>query len=268
LIAATPQTTTGIVDEAHFKPEFANAYEVGIKGTYLDGRARINIAGFWTDFSDFQLNTFNGLGFIISNVDEVRSRGFELETLLAPMDGVTVNFGVTYADTRYGKGIGLCFPLQYADGSNNNCDANSPTPNIPGSNDTGPQAPFSSDFFADHHRITNAPAWSGNLSIYGEHQLVASEWMGYGNFGVRYTGRRNTGSNLHPLKFEPSHYFLQASVGVRSPDGHWDASVWSNNLSNEYENNVIADSVFQGGSQTAYFNIPRTFGLTVKYNFN
>ncbi len=262
---AAGQFPTGIVDEARFKPEFANSYEVGIKGTYLDGRARINIAGFWTDFSDFQLNTFNGLGFIITNVDEVRSRGFELEAMLAPLDNVTVNFGVTYADTRYGKGIDLCFPLQYPDGANNNCD---PVADVgAGQSEFAPGGVFT-DFSAAHKRITNAPAWSGNLSIYGERQLVSSEWTGYGTLGIRYTGRRNTGSNLHPLKFEPHHYFLQAAVGVRSPDGHWDGSLWSNNLNNEYENGVIFDSVFQGGNQGTYHNVPRTYGVTLKYNFN
>ena len=269
LIAASAASPTGIVDAARFKPEFANSYEIGIKGTYLDGRARINIAGFWTDFEQFQLNTFNGLGFIITNVDEVRARGFELEALLAPTEGVTINFGVTYADTRYGKDIGLCFPLQFPDGANNNCD---PVADVGATNSEFAPGGLSGtgvfqDFFADGNRITNAPAWIGSLSIYGERQLVASEWMGYGSVGVRYTGRRNTGSNLHPLKFEPHHYFLQAQVGVRSPDGRWDVSAWSNNLNNEYENGVIFDSVFQGGNQGAYFNLPRTYGLTVKFNF-
>jgi len=264
-IAAGPASSTGIVDAARFKPEFANSYEVGIKGVYLDGRARINVAGFWTDFENFQLNTFNGLGFIITNVDEVRSRGFELEALLAPSEGVTVNFGVTYADTRYGKDVGLCFPLQYPDGANNNCD---PVADVgAGASEFAPGGVFS-DFFADHHRITNAPAWSGNLSLYGERPLVGTEWTSYGTLGVRYNGRHNTGSNLHPLKFERHHYYVNMSVGVRSPDGHWDAQLWSQNLNNEYENTIIFDSVFQGGNQGTFFNTPRTYGLTLRYNFN
>jgi len=269
---AQGQFPTGIVDEAHFDPEFADSWELGIKGTYLDGRARINVAGFYTNFHDFQLNTFNGLGFIITNVPEVQARGVELETVLAPMDGLTVNFGVTYADTRYGDHNNLCFPLQYPDGANNNCGpvADVGAANSEFANTTDPITglPAFKDFYADGHRITNAPAWSGNFSLYGEHQLVGSEWVGYGNLGVPYNGRHNTGSNLHPLKFEPAHYFLNASVGVRSPDGHWDATLWSNNLTDEYENGVIFDSVFQGGNQGTYFNAPRTFGLTVKYNFN
>jgi len=264
LVAAGAASSTGIVDAAHFDPEFSDSFEVGIKGVYLDGRARINVAGFWTNFDDFQLNTFNGLGFIITNVDEVRSRGFELEALLAPTDGMTVNFGVTYADTRYGKDIDLCFPLQYPDGANNNCD---PVADAGAAVSEFALGGVFSDFFADHNRITNAPAWSGNLSFYGERALPSTEWVGFGTVGVRYTGRHNTGSNLHPLKFERHHYFVNASVGVRSPDGHWEGTLWSQNLSNEYENTIVFDSVTQGGSQHTFFNAPRTYGVTLKYNF-
>ncbi len=256
----------GIQDESHFDPEFANAYEIGIKGVYLDGMARINIAGFWTDFQDFQLNTFNGLGFIISNVDDVRARGAELEMYLFPVDGVTLSFGTTYADTRYGDKIDLCFPLQFPDGSNNNCEANNFT-GVPGGNDTGPQAPFAKDFQAKHYRITNAPAWSGSMSLYAEHAVPSTEWMGYLGANVSYKGRHNTGSNLHPLKFEEHHYFLNMNVGVRSPDTHWDASFWATNLTDEYERTVVFDSVFQGGSFGTYFNAPRMYGATLKYNF-
>ncbi len=256
----------GIQDESRFEPEFSTSYEIGIKGVYLDGMARINIAGFITKYDDFQLNTFNGLGFIISNVSQVESRGFELESYLYPLDGVQITFGVTYADTRYGDNINLCFPIQYPDGSTNNCEDNNTT-GIPGGNDRGPQAPFAEDFFADGNRITNSPAWSGNLSLSGERPLPSTEWTGYFGTSLRYTGRHNTGSNLHPLKVEKRHYFLNANAGVRSPDGHWDASLWAKNLTNEYERTVLFDSVFQGGSQHTFFNEPRMYGGTIKYNF-
>jgi outer membrane receptor protein involved in Fe transport len=257
-------TAQAIVDESRFDPEFATSYEVGIKGVYLDGRARINIAGFYTKFDDFQLNTFNGLGFTISNVDEVTAAGFELESYIFPVDGVQITFGVTYADTRYGDDNGLCFPLQYPDGANNNC--------APVADAGAAVSGFASggtfdDFLADGHRITNAPAWSGSLSIYGEHSLPSTEWLGYASANLQYKGRHNTGSNLHPLKFEPHHYFLNANFGFRSPDGHWDASFWSTNLTNEYENTIIFDTVFQGGSQSTFFNAPRMYGATLKYNF-
>ena len=230
------------VDTTRFDPEFSTAYEIGIKGTYLDGRARVNIAGFWTDFDDFQLNTFNGLGFTIDNVGEVRARGFELETVLVPLEGMTVNFGVAYSDARYGKGTGLSFPITLPNGA-------------------ASVAP------AEGNRLTNAPAWTGNLGVLYDTALPATEWTGFASGNLRYTGRKNTGSNLHPYKMEPHHYFLNLQVGVRSPDEHWEASVWSNNVTNEYENNIIFDGVTQAGTQGTFYNPPRMYGATVKYSF-
>jgi outer membrane receptor protein involved in Fe transport len=260
----------GIQDDSHFGPEFATSYEVGIKGTYLNGMAVVNIAGFWTNFDDFQLNTFNGLGFTISNTDRVDSHGVELEMMLAPSDGIRITTGVTYADTRYGD-VDLCFPHQYPDGATNACG---PRGAGQGVGDVG--AATSSfahngafkDYYADGHRITNAPAWVGAMSFYGEHVLPSTEWMGYVSANVRYNGRHNTGSNLHPLKFEEAHWFLNTTVGVRSPEGHWEGSVWAQNLTDEFENSVVFDSVFQGGSQGTYFNAPRMYGATLKYNYS
>jgi outer membrane receptor protein involved in Fe transport len=235
-------TTTGIIDESHFKPEFANAYELGVKGVYLDGKARVNVAGFWTNFEDFQLNTFNGLGFTIANVGKVTTKGVELETTLVPTEGFVTTFGVTFADARYDKSNTIIFPITLPNG------AASAVP-------------------AANKNLTNAPRWTGSLGVNYEHTLPQTEWVGYLGGNVRYSSKRNTGSNLHPFKVEPHHFFLNMNVGVRSPDGHWDAQLWANNLTDEYENNIIFDSVFQTGSQGTFFNAPRMWGATLKYNF-
>jgi len=58
-------------DDHEFDPEFVDAFEVGLKGTFLEGLLTVNVAGFYSDFEDFQLNTFTGTGFIINNLDEV-----------------------------------------------------------------------------------------------------------------------------------------------------------------------------------------------------
>ena len=49
-----------------FDPETVDAYEVGFK---YDGRGfDVNVAGFYQKFSSFQLNTFNGVNFVVENV--------------------------------------------------------------------------------------------------------------------------------------------------------------------------------------------------------
>ncbi len=246
------------VDNSRFEPEFADSYEIGVKGTYLDGRARINIAGFVSKFEDFQLNTFTGLGFIVENVALVESRGGEVEAFLSPIEGMTVTFGVTYADTRYADHIGLCFPFQDTIGQTNRCAPFADTP--PGG--------FAEDFIIDGNRITNAPAWTGSASMYYEHALpVATEWTGFVSLNTAYRGRHNTGSNLHPLKFEGAHWFLNSVLGVRSPDGDWELSLWGTNLTNTLDRSIVFDTVFQGGSFSAFLNPPRMWGGALRYNF-
>ena len=242
LVTTSPLTTTGIVDESRFKPEFANAYEVGIKGLYLDGMARVNVAGFWTNFEDFQLNTFNGLGFTIDNVGKASTKGVELETTLTPADGFVTTLGVTFADARYDEKSNVTFPITLPNGATDL-------------------------IVAADELLTNAPQWTGSMGVSYERQLPKTEWLGFIGGNLRYTGKRNTGSNLHPFKKEGDHFFLNMSLGVRSPEQHWEASLWSTNLTDEYENNIIFDGVTQAGTQGTFFNPPRMWGGTVRYNF-
>ena len=93
------------IDGSRFDPEFSDSFEIGMKGTFFDSTLQLNTALFYTDFEDFQLNTFTGLFFTVGNLEEVITQGFELEGLYQPNDIVGVSFGVTYADARYGDGV-------------------------------------------------------------------------------------------------------------------------------------------------------------------
>lgn len=236
------------INNTRFDPEFAKSHELGIKGTYMDGRARINLVLFTTDFTDFQLNTFTGLGFIVSNVESVRSRGVELESFFEIAEGLDATLGITYADARYGRDVSTTFNL-------NNPFA-APRDGLP-----------NPAFAIAHHRITNAPAWTGSASVNYERKLPLTEWVGFVSANTAYRGRRNTGSNLHPYKFENAKWYLNLTVGTKSPDGHWEASLWSTNLTNTYDRSIIFDTPTQGGTYHAYVNPPRMWGGTLKYNF-
>jgi len=258
LAAGTDLTVA--INNTHFDPEFSKSHEIGIKGTYFDGIARVNLALFWTDFDDFQLNTFTGLGFTVSNVKSVRSRGVELESFVQPFEWVNVSFGVTYADARYGDTgtPGVFFTLV------NPFAVSPPPPAVP--TDPGSQDGLPCVCFIDHHRLTNAPAWTGSMGVNLEHAVVG-EWVGFASVNTAYRGRHNTGSNLHPYKFESSHYFVNLNVGIRSPDGHWEGSLWSTNLTNTFDRSIIFDTPTQSGTFHAYAGPPRMWGGTLKYTF-
>lgn len=82
------------------RDEFTTSYEIGLKTTLLDGRMRLNVAGFWTDIRDFQDTVFTGgpLGFITSN-GPARSRGVEVETAFRITPSLQFDAGLTYADS-------------------------------------------------------------------------------------------------------------------------------------------------------------------------
>ncbi|HEY8120848.1 MAG TPA: hypothetical protein VII78_05975, partial [Myxococcota bacterium] len=63
-------------------------------------------------------------------------------------------------------------------------------------------------------------------------------------------------------------WLMNMEVGVVSPDEHWELSFWVNNLTDEYVNQIVFDSVFQAGSYSTFFNAPRMWGGTLKYIFN
>ena len=82
--------------------EELNNYEIGLKSTFLDGRVRLNAALFYSDYEDFQVQTvttINGVpGSILSNAGDVGMAGMEIETVLAPADGLHLMLGIGWLD--------------------------------------------------------------------------------------------------------------------------------------------------------------------------
>ncbi len=255
-------------DSTKFKPEESLNYELGLKTQFFDGRLTANVALFWTDFSGFQLNTFTGFGFIIDNIEQVLSRGAELELTAYPWDGVISSFSVTYADTRYGDDINQCFEVQYPDLSVNRCPNNATTgglDTLPGGSGTGNV--FASDQLADGHRIPQASAWTGSLSSSIQRPFFGTGWSWYGGGNLYYRGRHKTSSDLDPRKMQDAYIKLNLQAGFRSPDERFDIQAWANNVTDEIVTTGYFDSVFQGGSISAFRQMPRSYGMTASYHF-
>jgi outer membrane receptor protein involved in Fe transport len=118
-----------LVRNLQFDPELVDSYEFGLK--YATRPFSLSLAAFRSDFSNFQLNTFNGTVFLVQNVNGcsgdlvggpssdtdtsaatgscaaadvsygVRTQGVEIETQINATDNLNIAGGVTYARTRY-----------------------------------------------------------------------------------------------------------------------------------------------------------------------
>lgn len=80
-----------------FDPEQLDAFEVGFKSTWADGRVIFNGAVYYYDYQDYQAFQIIGIDTITSNA-EAESQGGELELMASPIDGLDIILGVAYND--------------------------------------------------------------------------------------------------------------------------------------------------------------------------
>lgn len=87
--------------------EISDAFEAGIKSRFADNRIQVNASVFQATYDGFQANNFvllNG-GTIsnLTNAGTVRTKGFELDLLANPTEGLDLFANIAYADARVTK---------------------------------------------------------------------------------------------------------------------------------------------------------------------
>jgi outer membrane receptor protein involved in Fe transport len=268
--------------DLQFKPEINDAFEAGLK--YHGRGIDVNLALFHQVFRNFQLNTFNGLNFIVESINGcstdldgadtdsssrtgactghtrggVRSQGFELEAFTRPMRDLAINAGVTMADTKYRHN------LVGADGK----PLNDYLFQLPG------------------RRVSGSSKWTTTGSIAWTPPLGASGLRGLLYFDARYMSRLNTGSDLDIEKVQKGYAVFNGRVGVHGADDMWALELWGQNLFDKHFIQVAFDAPIQGSGTTrgvqagfyprstqlygAFLGEPRTFGVTfrAKMGFN
>ena len=273
-----------LVGNLQFDPELVDSYEIGLK--YATRPFSISVAAFRSDFSNFQLNTFNGTVFLVQNVNGcggdlvggpssdtdtsattgacaaadvgygVRTQGLEIETQINPTSDLNLAGGVTYARTRYvddlvGNSAGA--PLDPA------------LRKLPGDN------------------LSNAPEWVATGSITWTPAIGSGGLTGLVYFDGRYTEGYNTGSDLFPQKEQESFALFNARIGIRGPDLKWSLEFWGQNIFNKDYAQVAFNTPFQAGTTSAPFldpqfpggrqifshflAEPRVYGATARFNF-
>ena len=97
----------GIVNE-RFDEETLWNYEIGLRSEWFDRRLRLNISGFYLEWSDMQLETFffatpgdatSNIQKTI-NVEEAEAKGFEIELAAAPAERFLITAGLGYTDSE------------------------------------------------------------------------------------------------------------------------------------------------------------------------
>ncbi len=113
-----------------FEEETVDAFEIGAK--YQTRQFGVSVAAFRQEFTNFQLNTFNGSVFLVQNINACKddlggadrdnsaatgacasdrtkpgvvAKGVEIEANLSPVRDLTATVGLTYADTSFANNL-------------------------------------------------------------------------------------------------------------------------------------------------------------------
>ena len=226
--------------DTEFPRETVQSYEIGLKSMLANRTVRLNASVFDQKYTNFQLNTFTGIQFVVSSVRKVESKGAEFDTVWAtPLSGLSLAAGVTYAFTNitdFGGSLPLFAPNQATSLNRLN------------------------------NRLSFAPLWSGVASATYTVPLSSSLEI-HANVNEKYNSSYNTGSDLDPRKLQGPYGLLGARLGLGAPDGKWAVDIWGANLSNKYIYQVAFDAPFQYNQIDAFLADPRTFGVTARVKF-
>jgi len=100
---STGYVAGGLLSGIPYNPETLTSYELGLKSQLFDNRLRANLAIFYSDYKDLQIQNFVNGAQTFENAGKAALSGFELELMALPMEGLTLDANVGYTDTDYKK---------------------------------------------------------------------------------------------------------------------------------------------------------------------
>jgi iron complex outermembrane receptor protein len=224
---------------AGFLPETVDSYELGLKTSLLDGRATINTAVFFADYTDVQIPgslvlpgppvSFVGT---VTNAGAAEMKGIEVESAFQFTDNLSARVSLGYIDAAYTE-----FLLNGVDVS-------------------------------AQRDVQNTPDWTGNASLTYSLPLLSGRAGVTGS--ASYRGATQQFEIPIPALDYPAYWLYDVSLNWTSGDERWQLGLHGRNLSDERY--ITAGYNFPGAatdnSVLAFYGNPRTVTLTATYRFN
>ena len=261
-----------------FKPEFVDAFEIGMKTTFMDGAAQFNGAFFFYDYKDMQQSKIVSVTSLNQNSD-AEITGFEGELRMALTDSLEFTANVGWVDAEIGE-------YDTVDTANPNARGNTEgVTSINGVNFIVPYTDASGNLVPVDYSRCDQPApfpCAGYRQSLAGNQIALTPEFNY-NLGLIY--RSEMGGM--PLFMQTNYYWQDKmyttnfnTPGTEIEDwSMWNASarVMGNGWYAEaWVRNILDDDNITGGYLTSsvsslftnqFILEPRTYGLTVGMRF-
>ena len=197
-----------------FRPESVDSYEVGYKGSLLDGALNVAIAGFYTDYKDVQIPgsvacTVGGLPSfcgVINNAGKATLKGLEFEAdarlgqdLVASGDRLNLSGSLGYIDAKYDEYI----------------------TNIGG---------VPTDV-AQFRSVQNTPEWTASGTF--SYSTPVGEGDLYFGTTLSYRSKVNQFEVANPFIDQKGFALWDANLVYNAPDKRWSIGLHGKNLTNK-----------------------------------
>lgn len=236
-------------DEQFYGPDKNWTYEIGLKNTFMNGLATLNLAAFYIDWSDLQLSVSPTGGgqtttLITQNIGGASIKGIELDGVIEPIEGLVLNAGLAYIDATYDDGTissrilraNLC-------GDGTVCNANGDV----GGNSLQRTSKFQWNVGASFDTpVSDSLEFFSRVDVAGQSKQFVSE--------------------LNVATIEP-RVITNGRLGIRSD--RWSFSIWGKNL---FDKKYVSNAFYIGGSPFFSVYVPsagnrRRLGATISFDY-
>lgn len=229
--------------------ESVTAYETGVKAYFLDRRVNVNLAGFYYDYKDKQVDgainvIIVGPQSALVNVPKSRIMGVEGDISAVVAPGLTVGAAATYLNTKIQNYTGTSYLGVTGDFA-------------------GERLPFapkwSYSFNADYRfDMPNGGAPFAGISVVGK--SMQDTTIG----GSSIVVPANSLNSLQPGLVHPfttnAYALIDLRAGYESPGGKYTFTIWGKNILNKY---YSSNSLVIGDYISRYTGRPATYGVKI-----
>jgi iron complex outermembrane receptor protein len=230
---------SGSVSTAQFDPEYVWAYEVGSKAMMFENSLRSNLALFYYDYTDLQVQDFVQAGVLsIRNAAEATIQGFEIENQWYPTYDWLIDANYSFLDATYDNFV-------TKDAAQNILDA-------------------SGDY------LIASPRHKANIGV--QYFTEAESGSVYYRVEYAWQSEQHFTAPNQEVSRQRAYGLVNASVGYESFDEHWEVQAYVKNLTDEAyslssrEFPAAPPPVGAGVGVTKDINPPLTLGVEVTYN--
>jgi iron complex outermembrane receptor protein len=219
-------------------PEYVDAYEIGYKMPFADGRASLRSAAFYYDYTDLQVGFVNEQSVVETvNAASAEIMGVEVELFARFTEELSGNVSATWLDATYKDFVTGDYRQDFEQVNlSGNYLQNAPKYTLHG--------------VLDYRRpVTETGAFVGRIEASYQDKVYFTEF-------------NNSDAE------QDAYGLLNLMAGYEGGDGQWSVTGWVRNATDEfiYSNNIITAPLY-GSVRVGSLLPPRTFGLTLSLNF-